>query len=200
MNGYERRTKNKQDKIKKAALELFKEFGIEKTSINEVAKKAHVSPASIYNYFKTKDGLVIELARDILESTIEEKELLWNGDLPFNTLLEQAIKNQNLFINPTNLEFLKIFIEESNDAEEVVNEVFNKRYFDLLDKFIEKGRNEGFIKRNVSTKAMMYYLKMYQELVQDPKIIKSENQELLGELYDLMLYGLVGTPIENQIV
>lgn len=200
MNGYERRTKNKQNKIKKAALELFKEFGIEKTSINEVAKKAHVSPASIYNYFKTKDGLVIELARDILESTIEEKEMLWNGDLPFNILLEQAIKNQNLFINPTNLEFLKIFIEESNDAEEVVNEVFNKRYLDLLDKFIEKGRKEGFIKRNVSTRAMMYYLKMYQELVQDPKIIKSENQELLGELYNLMLYGLVGIPIENQIV
>ena len=198
MNGYERRTKSKQDRIKKAALELFKEFGIEKTSINEVAKKAHVSPASIYNYFKTKDGLVIELARDMLESSIEEKEILWNGDLPFNILLEQAVKNQNLFINPTNLEFLKIFIEESNDAEKVANEIFDKRYLELLDKFIEKGRKEGFIKRNISTKAMMYYLRMYQDLVQDPKVINAENQELLGELYDLMLYGLVGTPIENN--
>ena len=198
MNGYERRTKNKQDKIKKAALELFKEFGIEKTSINEVAKKAHVSPASIYNYFKTKDGLVIEVARDILESTIEEKEALWNGDLPFNILLEQAIKNQNLFINSTNLEFLKIFIEESSDADEVINEIFNKRYLDLLDKFIEKGRKEGFINRNISTKAMMYYLRMYQELIQDPNIINAESQGLIEELYDFMLYGLVGVPIENH--
>lgn len=198
MDGYERRTKSKQDKIKKAALELFTEFGIEKTSINEVAKKAHVSPASIYNYFKTKDGLVIELARDILESSIEEKEILWSRDLPFNELLEQAIKNQNLFINPTNLEFLKIFIEESDDAKKVVNNIFNKRYLDLLDKFIEKGRREGFIKRNISTKTMMYYLRMYQELFQDPTIINAENQELLGELYDLMLYGLVGIPIANN--
>lgn len=198
MDGYERRTKSKQDKIKKAALELFTEFGIEKTSINEVAKKGHVSPASIYNYFKTKDGLVIELARDILESSIEEKEILWSRDLPFNELLEQAIKNQNLFINPTNLEFLKIFIEESDDAKKVVNEIFNKRYLDLLDKFIEKGRREGFIKRNISTKTMMYYLRMYQELFQDPTIINAENQELLGELYDLMLYGLVGIPIANN--
>lgn len=198
MNGYERRTKNKQDKIKKAALELFKEFGIEKTSINEVAKKAHVSPASIYNYFKTKDGLVIEVARDILESTIEEKEALWNGNLPFNVLLEQAIKNQNLFINSTNLEFLKIFIEESNDADEVIDEIFNKRYLDLLDQFIEKGRREGFINRDISTKAMMYYLKMYQELIQDPNLINAESQGLIEELYNFMLYGLVGIPIENQ--
>ncbi|WFA09260.1 TetR/AcrR family transcriptional regulator [Tissierella sp. Yu-01] len=198
MNGYERRTKNKQDKIKSAALMLFNEFGIDKTSINDIAKKAHVSPASIYNYFKTKDGLLIELTKDIIESSIEEKETLWNGDLPFNLLLEQAIKNQNLFINQTNLEFLNIFIEESDDAEKVVNEIFNKRYLDLLDKFIEKGRKEGFIKRNISTKAMMYYLKMYQELVQDPKVINPENQGLIGELYDLMLYGLVGTPIENH--
>lgn len=198
MNGYERRTKNKQDKIKGAALELFNEFGIDKTSVNEIAQKAHVSPASIYNYFKTKDGLVIALAKDIIESSIKEKETLWNGNLPFNLLLEQAIKNQNLFINPANLEFLKIFIEESNDAEEVVNEIFNKRYLDLLDIFIEKGRKEGFIKRNISCKAMMYYLRMYQELVQNPMVINAENQELIGELYDLMLYGLVGVPVENS--
>lgn len=198
MNGYKRRTKNKQDKIKSAALELFNEFGIDKTSVNEIAKKSRVSPASIYNYFKTKDGLVIELAKDIIESSIEEKETLWNGDLPFNLLLEQAIKNQNLFINPTNLEFLKVFIDESSDAEKVVNEIFNKRYLDLLDTFIEKGRREGFIKRNISNKAMMYYLRMYQELVQDPTVINTENQELIGELYDLMLYGLVGTPIKNH--
>ncbi len=198
MNGYERRTKNKQDKIKGAALELFYEFGIDKTSINEIANKAHVSPASIYNYFKTKDRLVIELAKDIIESSIKEKETLWNGDLPFNLLLEQAIKNQNLFINPTNLEFLKIFIEENDDAEKIVNEVFNERYLNLLDIFIEKGRKEGFIKRNISNKAMMYYLRMYQELVQDPMIVNAENQKLISELYDLMLYGLVGIPIDNN--
>lgn len=198
MNGYERRTKNKQDKIKGAALELFNEFGIDKTSINEIAKKARVSPASIYNYFKTKDGLVIEVAKDIIKSTIEEKESLWNSDLPFNVLLEQAIKNQNVFINPTNLEFLKKFIEESDDVKKIADDVFNKRYHDLLEIFIEKGTREGFIKRNISTKAMMYYLRMYQELVQDLEVINSENQELIGELYDLMLYGLVGIPIENN--
>lgn len=198
MNGYEIRTKSKQDKIKSAALELFKEFGIEKTSINEIAKKARVSPASVYNYFKTKNGLVIELAKDIIESSLEEKETLWNSDLPFSVLLEQAIKNQNLFISTTHLELLKIFVEESDDVEKIANEVFSIHYLDLLDKFIEKGRKEGFIQRNISTKAMMYYLRMYQELVQDPKLINAENQELIEELYDLMLYGLVGKPIENH--
>jgi AcrR family transcriptional regulator len=198
MNGYEKRTKNKQEKVKSAAFELFINFGIEKTSINEIAKKSRVSPASIYNYFKTKDGLVIEVAKDIIESSIREKEDLWNSDLPFDVLLEQAIENQNIFINPTNLEFLKIFIEESDDVGKVVDDIFNKRYLNLLETFIEKGRKEGFIKRNISTKAMMYYLRMYQELVQDPEVINSENHALVEELYDLMLYGLVGIPIGKK--
>lgn len=197
MNGYEKRTKNKQEKIKSAAFELFSNFGIDKTSINEIAKKARVSPASIYNYFKTKDGLVIEVAKDIIESSIKEKEVLWNSELPFNVLLEQAIENQNIFINPTNLEFLKIFIEESDDVGKIVDDIFNKRYLNLLEIFIEKGRKEGFIKRNITTKAMMYYLRMYQELVQNPEVINSENHALVEELYDLMLYGLVGIPLDQ---
>lgn len=98
------------------------------------------SPIKIHT---AKDGLVIEVAKDIIESYIEEKEALWNSELPFNVLLEQAMKNQNIFINRTNLEFLKTFIEQSDDVGKLADNIFNKRYNDLLEKFMEKGRREG---------------------------------------------------------
>lgn len=197
MNGYERRTTNKQAKIKKVACTLFQKHGIEKTSISEIAKEAQVAPASIYNYFKTKDGLVIEVAKDLIDESLQEKELLWNSDLPFKELLKKAIKNQNLFLNPTNLELLEKFIQESDEVNQLVNEVFEERYPVLLEVFIEKGRNEGFIQRKISTKAMMVYLRMYQNILKNTDLVKAENQELLTELYDLLLYGLIGLPIEN---
>lgn len=198
MNGYEQRTINKQTKIKKAACQLFYEYGVEKTSVSEIAKEAQVSPASIYNYFKTKDGLVIEVARDLIEDALREKELLWNGDLPFNELLEKAIKNQNLFLNPYNLELLEKFIKESDDVNKLVNEVFLERYPALLEFFIEKGRNEGYIHRKVSSETMMVYLKMCQSIINNPDVIKANNQEMLSELYDLLLYGLIGHPLEEE--
>lgn len=53
------------------------------------------------------------------------------------------MKNQNIFINRTNLEFLKTFIEQSDDVGKLADNIFNKRYNDLLEKFMEKGRREG---------------------------------------------------------
>ena len=47
MNGFERRTEQKKDKIRTAALELFCTYGPDKTSVNEIAQKAGGSPASI---------------------------------------------------------------------------------------------------------------------------------------------------------
>lgn len=40
MNGYERRTELKKDKIRTAALELFCQYGPDKTNINEIAQRA----------------------------------------------------------------------------------------------------------------------------------------------------------------
>ncbi|WP_440895631.1 TetR/AcrR family transcriptional regulator [Amphibacillus sp. Q70] len=197
MNGYEQRTINKQKKIKKAACKLFKEYGIEKTSISEIAKEAQVSPASIYNYFKTKDGLVIEVARDLIEASLKEKEILWNSDLPFNELLKKAVNNQNLFLDPFNLKLLEKFIKESDDVSSLVNKVFHERYPELLEAFIEKGRNEGYIHRKISTESMMIYLKMCQSMINNSDLVKANNQEVLNELYELLLYGLVGQPLED---
>ncbi|GIN73774.1 TetR family transcriptional regulator [Bacillus sp. J14TS2] len=198
MNGYEQRTINKQAKIKKAACKLFDEYGIEKTSVSEIAKEAQVSPASIYNYFKTKDGLVMESARDLIEDALREKELLWNSDLPFKELLEKAIKNHNVFLNPSNLNLLEKFIKESEDVNILVKKVFHERYPALLEIFIEKGRRDGYIQREISTETMMIYLKICQSVINNSDVVKANNQVVLSELYDLLIYGLSGKPLKTS--
>ncbi|WP_368654114.1 TetR/AcrR family transcriptional regulator [Ornithinibacillus sp. 4-3] len=198
MNGYEQRTISKQTKIKKAACKLFNAYGIEKTSVSEIAKEAQVSPASIYNYFKTKDGLIKEVASDLIEDALREKELLWESDLPFNELLEKAMKNQNLFLNPANLNLLEKFIKESDDVNTLVKKVFHERYPALLETFLEKGRREGYIHRKISTEAMMVYLKMCQNIISNSDVVKANNQAVLSELYELLLYGLIGQPHETK--
>lgn len=83
MNGYERRTELKKDKIPTAALEPFCAYGTDKTSINEIAQKAGVAPASIYNYFGSKEGLVKDTVINLFESSWKAKKELWESDLPF---------------------------------------------------------------------------------------------------------------------
>lgn len=49
---------NKKQLIYDAALELFKEYQIEQTSISDIAKKAGVAKGTFYLYFKDKEELI----------------------------------------------------------------------------------------------------------------------------------------------
>src|SRR4030067_385446 len=58
MDGFERRRAQSKEDILRAAEELFSRFGADKVSINDIARKAGVSQATIYNNFGSKENLV----------------------------------------------------------------------------------------------------------------------------------------------
>ncbi len=66
-----RREANKRkirQKILKASRRLFKEKGYENTMIEDVAEKAEISKATLYNYFPNKESLLVGTMDDVSES------------------------------------------------------------------------------------------------------------------------------------
>lgn len=66
-----RREANKRksrQKILKASRRLFKEYGYENTMIEDVASRAEVSKATLYNYFPNKDSLLVGTMDEVTES------------------------------------------------------------------------------------------------------------------------------------
>lgn len=57
----ERGKSQRKLKILQAASDEFKRNGFEKTRVEEIAKLAGVAPGTVYNYFPTKDLLLLEL-------------------------------------------------------------------------------------------------------------------------------------------
>lgn len=199
MNGYERRTELKKGKIRAAALELFCLYGTDKISINEIAQKAGVAPASIYNYFGSKEGLIKDTVINLLESSWKAKEELWETNLPFPELFKRAVSTKDDFIDNNNLELLlRALLDTDPEIKKLADDFYNYRYPYIIGRFIEKGRSEGYIRREISVEAAMLYLNMYQSVVQQPEILKDRNKDLLKELFDLMLYGLAGQPITEM--
>lgn len=196
MNGYERRSELKKDKIRAAALDLFSIYGTDKTSVNEIAQRAGVAPASIYNYFGSKEGLIKETVLNLLESSWKERKELWETDLPFPELLKRTLSMKDNFIDQTNPELLSIFGTDT-EIKKLIDNFHKTRYPYIVGLFLEKGRREGYIRRELSIEAAMLYLKMYQNLAQEHEILKSENKDLLKEVFDLMIYGLIGKPITD---
>ena len=56
----------RRDRILKVARALFSKKGIEKTTIEMIAKAAKTAPVTIYTVFKSKEGILIELANRTL--------------------------------------------------------------------------------------------------------------------------------------
>src|SRR5690349_9412182 len=57
-----KREKNKErtkERILAAALQLFREKGLEETTTKEVSKKAGIAEGTLFNYFKTKEDLAL---------------------------------------------------------------------------------------------------------------------------------------------
>ena len=72
LSGYARcimrtRDQAKYDSIVNASIKLINELGFDGISIAKIAKKAKVSPATIYIYFKNKEDLFTKLYIDIRE-------------------------------------------------------------------------------------------------------------------------------------
>ena len=57
-----------------AAVKLVDEKGYRNTSIEEIAERAEVGPATIYNYFGTKAGMFLSLFQEITEEMLDKGE------------------------------------------------------------------------------------------------------------------------------
>ncbi len=69
----------KRERLVEAAVQVFYERGVEKTTIADIAKVAEVPVGNVYYYFKTKDQLIeaaVAAHRDQLARLLEELDRL----------------------------------------------------------------------------------------------------------------------------
>lgn len=78
-----------RNRVYKTALELMETKGLNNTSIEEISKKAGVSVGTFYNYFKSKDDILVDIYRKADDYFLEvvEEELVKNGSGAYEQLL-----------------------------------------------------------------------------------------------------------------
>ena len=171
MNGFERRTEQKKDKIRTAAPELFCTYGPDKTSVNEIAQRAEVSPP-VFTITGSKEGLMKDTIINLLESSWKLREELWNSELPFPELLKRTVTMKDDFYDRINLDNFLDLLNSNIEIKKHIDDFNEKRYPQIVRKFIEKGRREGYIRKEISLEAAMVYLTMYQDVLQRPEMKK----------------------------
>lgn len=111
------------------AVEMIAKEGFDGLSMQKLAKKAGVSPATIYIYFKDRDDLIYQISliegRKMTEATL----IGFDPDAPFAEGLRcQWINRANYFIeNPIALQFL----------EQIRNSPYHEKCYKIDSTFIE---------------------------------------------------------------
>ena len=197
MKAYERRIERNKKRILQATLELFQVHGIKKTTTNDIARKAGVSPATVYNHFSSKEDLVRAAVKYFLTGAAADFRKIVEGDLPFLKKLEQVILYKTDMFGQYQGELLQTLISEDPEIRQLVESVSRVEITPYVIDFYEEGKRQGYINPELSTETIIRFSEITRRgmaaessLSEDPE----HNRKLLQELIPLYLYGIMGKP------
>jgi AcrR family transcriptional regulator len=191
LNGYEKRTIAKKEAIINAARDLFFARGIQDVSINEIAKLAHVSQVSIYNYFGDKKSLAKEAFISLIGTAIYDFDQILESDIPFSEKVNEILKDKKDIISQIALSHFDERAWDDQVLQHVFGDVVREKSIALYRKFIEIGKLEGFISADIPTEAAITYVMESLSIFQHPDFLATPPDYKMG-MMKLVLYGLLG--------
>ncbi|EAC2132592.1 HTH-type transcriptional repressor KstR2 [Listeria monocytogenes] len=190
MNNYEKRTLSKKTAIIEAAQILFGKQGFTAVSIKDIAALADVSQVSIYNYFGSKEALIGECARVIMQDTIALAEEILASEGTFTQKLERAIQLCNTEIN---LSLSKFISKEASKDQQflilLVNNI-NSLKKDIYMKYVAAGKEAQVIDNAISDEVIQLFIDAINSL--GLTVPEEGLEEKQAEIIQLFLYGLIG--------
>jgi AcrR family transcriptional regulator len=188
----------KQEKLETildTAKKMFARYGLQKTSLEEVARMARVAKATIYNYFGSKDQVYLEVLRREMDEIVEKISSSVSQEvLPGNKLIafvRAKFRYMRKAINILNLD--REGIEKLlPNAESIRNELF-EREVDIIHSILKKGVEQGVFYINnlpLTAKAIGHALKGFELnwLVHESE---EKIEHYLDELMSILFYGLM---------
>jgi len=188
MDGFERRKEQSKEDIRRAAEELFSRFGADKVSVNDIARKAGVSQATIYNNFGSKDELVHDYRKSIVRGIAGRfrEILVWKKSFieKFEGLLQSWIDVADRY----KLEMESAASKQSPDA---IGHELEKS----LREFIKEGKKQGNLRADLSEEAVAAYIKFYQQGISNNPAVRDRMKRDVHyseNLFSLFMYGIRG--------
>ncbi len=165
-----KRTGTKQ-KILKISSTLFSEYGYKGTSVRKIASQVGIRESAIYNHYKSKEEIFLEVAKDIFSSpfSLEQDEIR-----------ESAMKGKT-FLHKFAMQYKLLTFDKRNEK------MFRILLIELLqNKVLREQFMSDFHDKNVKILSEGFFIMMQNSLIRsgDPMII---SYEFLSTLFYIRL-------------
>lgn len=195
MDGFERRKEQKKESIRRAALELFQNYGFKKVSVSDIAERAGVSQVTIYNHFTNKDALIRDVLQWYSMILLARYRSMIESDRPFGEKLEDLVFDKSEVVSQFRGELLRTWTQNDPAMHAFIEDLYANHVMPVAREFIQEGIRQGYIDSKFSLEIIMIYFEIIRQgLFSTPEIAERAQSEpaLMKQLAELMTYGLNG--------
>lgn len=175
MNGYEKRTQEKKNRVLEATFYLMNtDGGIEKLTMDDIAKNSKVGKTSIFKYFGSKENLIHEVFKYFLNRMGETAKEIMAENKPFEETLIAMSHNKINFLEKINKQFyldLMDFLTKKDDnGLSLIMEQYTKESYSMMLDLFHRGRKEGKVDLKYSDEFLLIYFQALVEGISSPHI------------------------------
>lgn len=182
---------HRRKEISTAAVHLFLKNGFTETSMREIGKVVGIGKSTLYDYFKTKDEVLLSVIEDMIASATAEARLTIAQPLPAIERLQQLMRKHVEYLVAQKELYLKLSFEVQRLSLESQQHIQRLRhaYQDLVRRLIEEGIAEGSIRKVDALVAARTLITALTPAVYTTRP-SGTPEYMLNEIFDIILKGI----------
>ncbi len=149
-------------KIGKAAMQCFAKFGLDKTTLGDIAKVVGLNKATLYYYYKDKEDIFLEIA------VSEGEEYL--AKLQQETSRKKGIENQIWYYMLSRFNYYKNVLNMNRVSVDTLNKILPK-FFELYDAMMKQEKK--------------FLAQLIEKATKDGELVKSNSTRIASTLINL---------------
>jgi AcrR family transcriptional regulator len=148
-----------KERIIQSAFECFSKYGLDKTTMEEIAQKADLSKGTLYLYFKSKEDLFYVICDNNLKVLKEQLSQILATTKTKEDLVSNVEQFYENFHRTEKRENEKIFCEiiaESARNPKLQKMLYEQRLktFNVVREYLDHQMEKGFFRQDTDTKAI----------------------------------------------
>lgn len=188
-----------KEKIKRkiiiSARDIFSQYGFNKTTMSDIAKKTGMGKSSLYYYFKSKEEIfekVVVYEADILKNELARALEKSKGA---KEKLRSYINVRMIIFNKLSNYYNAVFSDDLShfDFIEKVRERYNKEEIDIIQRILNKGIEQGYFRiENTELTAIAIFTAMKGlEIPLFWHKVADNTEVRLEKMLKILFYGIV---------
>lgn len=128
-----------------AAIEVISEQGFQRTTIKQIASKAGIADGTIYNYFKSKDDILLGIVARLSEEESQDIQMAEANELDFAAFVEMFVQPRMEEINGR-YQTLKVVLPEMMTNPELSSRAYEQIYgpmFVVIEEYFQQLLADG---------------------------------------------------------